>query len=266
MILDKIYEPILEDLTGVKDELNKLAYDFASSYNKKVFNHFFNLPGKFLRPALAVLSAKALNRNLSEDQISKLIKLSTAFELIHSASLVHDDIIDLDLLRRGQKTLNNVYGNKIAVLSGDILYIRAFAIFVEVFPKGFAEFMLEVTEKMCAAEVVQAGFEGESPTKDSYLKTIVGKTGLLMSAACRLGAELATEKKEDINALEKFGLNFGMRYQVIDDLKDNDPIAIKHVCSEDVKQFGIIAKDAIAHLEGSVFKKSLIDLVDFNFN
>lgn len=266
MTLDEIYEPIKNDILAVKAELKNLAHDLASNYSEEIFNHFFNSPGKYLRPALVLLSARAVNENITGDLNTKLIKMASAFELIHGASLVHDDIIDSDFLRRGQETLNNLYGNKIAVLSGDILFTRAFSIFVDSFPKDFAEFMLQIAERMCASEVEQAGFDDEFPTRDSYLKMITGKTGLLMSAACRLGAKLATEKNEDYETLEKFGFNFGIRYQIIDDLKDNDPIAKKHIIFEDAQQFGVKAKDAVANLKESVYKRSLIDMANLNFN
>jgi octaprenyl-diphosphate synthase len=130
------HDPIKEELYEVEIVLKSIGKNITSTSSQDIFDHFFRIPGKHLRPTLILLCSNAINPCLNIRQKEQLIHLSVAVELIHSASLIHDDIIDGDLFRRGQKTLNNVYERKIAVLAGDTLYAKAFSILSNYLDKG----------------------------------------------------------------------------------------------------------------------------------
>lgn len=124
---DDIYNPISNDLLLVEEELKKIRKNLSTNYLKEIIGYFFKIPGKRLRPILALLSSGLINNNLPQNTNNQLIKFATGLELMHSASLIHDDVLDNDILRRGQKTLNKVHGNKIAILAGDVVYSLAFS-------------------------------------------------------------------------------------------------------------------------------------------
>ena len=264
MQFEKIYNPISKELQLVESELKNIGRNLSTNSLKDILGHFFRIPGKRLRPTLALLSAGVVNNKLSETMNQQLIQLAVGLELMHSASLIHDDIIDGDLFRRGQKTLNKVYGKKIAVLAGDVVYAIAFSTISSSLPKEVEQIIVKLTEYMCAAEVDQAK-EG-LPDREMYLEIIKGKTALFMSICCKLGATLAGATKEEITSLAEYGLNIGMAYQIIDDCIDRDPNAITNVTRDDAQLFANKAITSIGNFEDSSYKESLINLVNFVLN
>lgn len=261
--LDVIYQPISKELTHVEEELNNVVKDFCFDSTLEILGHFFKIPGKRLRPALLLLSARAANSQASSDTDCQLVQLAAAMELIHAASLIHDDIIDGDEMRRGQKTLNRTFGNKIAVLAGDTLYTRAFSTISSIFPREYMQLITRMTENMCMAEIEQAKGESYFSTRESYYKLIRNKTAIFMSICCRLGASLVTSKENIITASEEFGLNFGMTYQIIDDYTDKDPIAAKYAGLKEAKEFAYLAESSIMGLDDSVYRANLLNLIDY---
>ena len=253
---------ISKELYEVETILRDMGKNFNQSSAKEIFDYFFKSHGKYLRPTLIILSAKAIKPHMTKDQRVQLINLCVAIELIHSASLVHDDIIDNDLIRRGQKTLNNIYGRKIAVLAGDAFYAKAFSILLNLPNREAEQIITQVIEKMCISEIEQA--QDNEVSKQIYLNIIEGKTAAFMSACCKLGAKLVEAKDEEIIALESYGLNFGMVYQIMDDCTDGDCNAIKNnITIENAKEFALKADEAIENLEPSVYKKGLLGLLNY---
>lgn len=261
MDFNEIYLPINKELYQVETELKNIAEELGGTSAKDIFSYFFSIPGKRLRPTLTLLSSGAASSQQSIAVNYKLIQLAVAIELIHSASLIHDDIIDGDLMRRGQKTLNKIFGNKIAVLAGDALYSTAFSIFSNSLSREFSLAMGQVTKKMCIAEILNA--KDTIPKREIYLKIIEGKTAYFMSVCCSLGAAIVNASEKEINALGNYGLNLGMAYQILDDYIDNDPVAIKNVTIEEAFQYAFNAKDSLKDLKESTYKKTLIRLVDY---
>lgn len=247
----------------MKKELKSIGEDLGNPYIREVFEYFFKNPGKLLRPTLVFLSAGVLNRLQSDSVNHLLVQLAIAVELIHSSSLIHDDIIDGDQKRRGQKTLNNAFGNKIAVWAGDALYTRAFSILSGMFPKDFAVLMIQVTKNMSTVEIQQAISKTDSLAQEKYIELIRGKTALLMGACCRLGGSLAGAGEKEKSDLENFGINFGMVYQIIDDYLDNDPLRCENVGLEEAHKYALDAKYAVKDFDDSIYKESLIALVDY---
>jgi len=258
---DEIYDPIRDDLNFVENDLKNVCSNLSTSYLQDIIGYFFEIPGKRLRPTLAFLSAGIVNNNLSENTHTKLIQFASGIELMHSASLIHDDVIDGDLLRRGQKTINKLYGKKIAVLAGDVVYSLAFSKISNALPKEFEQIIVELTEYMCASEVLQA--QEESPNRDTYLNIIKGKTALFMSISCKIAALLAGGTKEQIDCLEQYGLNLGMAYQIMDDCNDKDINVELKITFQDAVFYGRKAMEALEIFDDSLFKLSMAMLVKF---
>ena len=258
----EVKNAISKELYEVEMILKNIGEDFKSSSTNEIYNYFFKVPGKYLRPSLIILSAKAIKPDMTIEQRAQLINLCIAVELIHSASLVHDDIIDNDLIRRGQKTLNNIYGRKVAVLAGDAFYAKAFSILLNI-PKRAAERVItNVIEQMCIAEIEQA--QNQEISKQDYLNIIEGKTAAFMRACCKLGAEIVEAKEEEIIALENYGLNLGMAYQIMDDCIDGDCNAIKNnITVENAKEFAVKADEDIGNLEATIYKQGLLNLLKY---
>lgn len=253
---------VSKELYEVEMILKNIGKDFSSGSTQEIFDYFFKSPGKYLRPSLIILSAKAIKPNMTIEQKVQLINLCVAIELIHSASLVHDDIIDNDLFRRGQKTLNNIYGRKVAVLAGDAFYAKAFSILLKLPTNDAQEIITQVIEKMCIAEIEQA--QNQEITKKDYLNIIEGKTAAFMGACCKLGAITVEAKDEEIEALENYGLNFGMVYQIIDDCTDGDINALKNdITTKSAEEFVLKAEEVIKNLDSSVYKDGLISLLNY---
>lgn len=261
MEFNEISIPIIKELNQLELELKNIAAKLDANITQDIFTYFFSIPGKRLRPSLIFLSAGTIDNQLPPSINGKLIQLAVGIELIHSASLIHDDIIDGDLTRRGQETLNKVFGNKIAVLAGDALYSRAFTIFSDTLPREFSQIMGKVTESMSMAEILNA--KNPSPDRETYLKIIAGKTAVFMGACCSLGGSIVGAAEEEVAMLSSYGENLGMAYQILDDYIDEDSVAMKNVTIEDGFKFAYAAKSSIENLKDTTYKRSLIMLVDF---
>ncbi len=215
--LESVYQPIQRELSLVEDALKALAKSFGFSSVNKVVDHFFQKPGKLLRPALALFAARAVAPSISEE---KFISLGVGLELIHSASLVHDDILDDDIARRGQATLNGAWGNKVALLAGDIIYSRAYGLLTQLLPKDDLLTVVNLNEYMISAEVEQA--RSTELSREAYYRIIEGKTARFMSLCCQLGASLGGASPEHKSIITNFGLKYGLAYQLFDDAVDQD--------------------------------------------
>ncbi len=206
---------------------------------QRVIHHVFAAKGKLLRPALVLLSAGLARPHpgSTDDRqggrpAPALVRLATAVELLHSASLVHDDIIDGEPLRRGQATLNRRFGDHTAVLVGDLLYARCFALLNslelsrwERQREIFALFF-RTTQAMCLGEIreQQVLESGGRVDFDEYLSILRNKTAELMSACCR-GAAIACDAPAPlVQSLGEFGLTFGLAFQLLDDAADHDAL------------------------------------------
>ena len=234
MELREILEPIDADLLRVELELDKQIgniRDHARGEDelelRETVDYFFGVPGKRLRPALALLSARALGDVGSTDL---LVKVATAAELIHSASLIHDDVIDQEPIRRGQPTLSRLQGNTVAVLVGDLYYAQFFSILTELTAVGVErqhilfDIFLSTTRKMCMAEILEARLERteRAPTLANYLQIIEDKTASLMSASCEAAAVVVGADEKRRRGIAQFGRSIGLAYQLVDDALDGD--------------------------------------------
>lgn len=172
--------------------------------------------GKRLRPIVALLSARAHGY-----QGHLHVNLAAIVEFIHTATLLHDDVVDGSYLRRGKQTANLVWGNEASVLVGDFLYSRAFQMMVEVRDMRVMEILADATNTIAEGEVMQLVHCHDPETSESrYLDVIRNKTAKLFEAAARLGAVLAGREAESGEAMARFGMHLGTAYQLIDDVLD----------------------------------------------
>ena len=172
--------------------------------------------GKRLRPLLFVLSSQ-----LCGYQGEDIYRLSTVFEYIHASSLVHDDVLDHAETRRSKPSVNRVWGNPAAVLSGDFFFLKAFSIAVGSNNVKFLNTLTEAGFWMVEGQIQELFHTHDwGLTKDKYMEIITGKTAMLISAACASGAILSGVEDEAVDCLRQFGLNVGIAFQLIDDLLD----------------------------------------------
>ena len=240
MRLADIYEPIREELALVEKEIRRQAGKIESArslpdtlvrYIDQVVGHIFSRPGKLLRPALALFSSRMLGPDASPAE-ADLISFAAAVEFFHSASLIHDDIIDEEQFRREQPALHRMFGNHIAVLVGDVLYAKFFSLMthlrVPTASRRLEVFSLfcDVTERMCIAEIIEQHLletaAGAGP--EDYLMILQYKTADLMSACCEGSAILCGAGPAQRTAVAGFGRAFGMAFQLYDDSRDGDAI------------------------------------------
>ncbi len=278
MDLKEIYQPISRELFNVEKELKKqmnLIIKGQSSKNQKfvkqIISHIFNVPGKVLRPALVLLSAKAVN-NLETSNNQQIIKLATAVEFIHSASLIHDDIIDESIHRRDQLTLNKQFDNQTAVMVGDILWSQFFSILISLQTIDFAQhdsilqIFCDTAKKMCFGEIYEHKIRKyeENPSLYEYLEVIEYKTASLFAASCQSGGMLNGADEKVSLALANYGFNLGLAFQIVDDYLDNDSIFTSEVdMIEKAKKYANRAKVDINVLKESPVKRKLTDASDY---
>ena len=182
----------------------------------KIGHHIIESGGKRMRPLLALLAANALGYD--DD---KHIKLATVIEFLHTATLLHDDVVDASDMRRGKTTANAKWGNEPSVLVGDFLYSRAFQILVETENLNVMRVLSNATCVIAEGEVLQLmNVKNPNVTEEQYMNVIHGKTAKLFEASTECAALLSTTDKQQIKAAAKFGLNLGLAFQIIDDILD----------------------------------------------
>src|SRR5690242_3220190 len=178
--------------------------------------HIIAAGGKRLRPMLTLETAR-----LCGYRGRRHVALAAAVEFIHTATLLHDDVVDESDLRRGRDTANAVWGNKPAVLVGDFLFARSFQLMVEVGSLRVLDILSRAAAVIAEGEVHQLITANDTTTDEAaYLEVIEAKTAALFAAASRIGAVLARRSPEEEAALERFGRNLGIAYQLVDDMLD----------------------------------------------
>lgn len=183
---------------------------------EKIGSYIIDSGGKRLRPLLVLLTARLLGYP-GQDHI----KLAAIIEFLHTATLLHDDVVDHSALRRGRSTANALWGNAPSVLVGDFLYSRAFQLMVELDRMKILEILSTATNMIAEGEVQQLANIGKlSVDESAYRETIRCKTALLFEAATHTAAQLCTCDANHTEALRQFGLHFGMAYQLVDDCLD----------------------------------------------
>ena len=201
------------------ERVNQLIIDQLQSNVELVENighYIVDAGGKRLRPLLALLAAKALDE--ADDQA---VTFAAVVEFIHTATLLHDDVVDISTLRRGRPTANAHFGNASSVLVGDFIYTRAFQLMVQLANMELLNHMADTTNVIAEGEVLQLVRAGNpSVTEGQYLEVIERKTAALFAAACKGPAILKGHPVEVQEAMENYGRHLGIAFQMIDDVLD----------------------------------------------
>ena len=179
-------------------------------------HYIVNSGGKRLRPALVLLSAGACGYSGERTRL-----VAAIIEFIHTATLLHDDVVDESQLRRGRETANALWGNEASVLVGDFLYSRSFEMMVEVGNMRVMDILSSTTNTIAEGEVMQLlNVNDPDTTEERYLDVIHSKTAKLFEAACQLGAVIGDRSELEENALAAYGMHLGTAFQLIDDVLD----------------------------------------------
>lgn len=214
--LQPVYQLVQDDFAAVNALIpNKLTS--AVGLVEEIGAYIVEAGGKRLRPLMVLLSAGALNY-----RGDKHVPLAAIIEFLHTATLLHDDVVDHSGMRRGRLTANEKWGNAPSVLVGDFLYSRAFQLMVEVGSMDIMAVLSGATNTIAEGEVMQLANVGNvDVTEDQYREVIRCKTALLFEAATHSGALLVEHASaEQVEVMRRFGLHFGMTYQLVDDWLD----------------------------------------------
>lgn len=215
MTLTEIYQPIEKELVQVDREFEKelKGYD---GFSTSILEFLLGDQGKKLRPALVLFSARVGGR-MSHD----IVKLATAVELLHTATLIHDDVLDEAMLRRKKESLNFRWGNEVSVVMGDYLYAKAFIILSGVEDRKVMRSLTETARVICMGELAQLEKRYDfALSEENYVTMIERKTASLIGSACELGAYLGGAGPEEVTHLSRYGLRYGIGFQIIDDCLD----------------------------------------------
>jgi octaprenyl-diphosphate synthase len=212
-------QPLLDLVGDDMEAINRIILDKAVSDVEMIpelAHHLIDSGGKRLRPMLALASAKLCGYGGSGH-----IRTASAVEFMHTATLLHDDVVDESATRRGRKTARMIWGNQASVLVGDFLLGQAFKMFVDVGSLPVLRIMSNAAATIAEGEVMQlAAAKNTSTTEDDYLAIINAKTAALFSAAAESGAALTQRPAEEQSALRSYGKNLGLAFQLVDDALD----------------------------------------------
>jgi octaprenyl-diphosphate synthase len=210
-----VWDAYRGELDGVERQIQK-NLDSSVALVNTVAAHILSSGGKRIRPLLLVLSSRLCGYAGSDD-----LRLASLVEYIHTATLLHDDVVDDADLRRGRKAARRVWGNQVSILVGDYLYSRAICQIVGFRNQALNEVLSEACRKMAEGEVLQLYYNGNPGiTESEYLRIVEHKTAGLIAASCRIGAIVGEAPPERQEALFRFGQHIGIAFQVIDDTLD----------------------------------------------
>lgn len=215
MSIDSVRNFIAQDMSAVDEVIRQKLYSQVALI-RQISEYIINNGGKRLRPALVILSAGVFGYTGKHHH-----QLAAVVEFIHTATLLHDDVVDESALRRNNATANALFGNAASVLVGDFLYSRAFQMMVEVDSMRVMQVLADATNVIAEGEVLQLlNCRDPNVEEDNYLRVIRYKTAKLFEAATRLGAILGNATEEEENAMAVYGMHLGTAFQLIDDLLD----------------------------------------------
>lgn len=217
-----------DKIVQVDQLLKKRAYSVIPAL-PLVSSHIIESGGKRIRPLLTLAAARLCGYTEGDRDI----RLAACIEFLHTATLLHDDVIDESPLRRGKPTAQHIWGNQMSILTGDFLFAKLFELLVEDGALDVLKLMVEASQKIIEGEVLQLGTKAKSfVSKEDYFTIIEAKTAVLFGAALELGALAANASSEQINALRVYAHNIGMAFQLIDDMLDytaDEPVLGKQI-------------------------------------
>jgi octaprenyl-diphosphate synthase len=215
MDIEQIRAPVADDMRAVNALIRRQLHSDVVLINQ-LAGYIIDSGGKRLRPATVLLAARACGYGGDRH-----IDAAAIIEFIHTATLLHDDVVDESSLRRGRETANAIWGNQASVLVGDFLYSRSFQMMVDIGNMRVMEILADTTNTIAEGEVMQLlNCHDPDTSEERYMAVIHCKTAKLFEAAAQLGAVLAGRPEAEERALARFGLHLGTAFQLIDDVLD----------------------------------------------
>lgn len=253
-------QPMLQLTEADMVKVNTLIMDRAKSdvdVVPEVARHLIDSGGKRLRPMLAIASAKLCNYS-GQDHITT----GAAIEFLHTATLLHDDVVDESDVRRGQKTARLIWGNQASVLVGDFLLGQSFLMLVEAGSLSILRILSQAASTIAEGEVMQLiAANNTATTEDDYLAIINAKTATLFSAATESGATLSQRPAQECAGLRSFGKNLGLAFQLVDDALDysGDSSALGKSVGDDFREGKITLPVILAYRRGDTQERAFWD-------
>ena len=210
----EVFDLLHDDLVAVEQEFERLSASNVDSITE-IAGYLREGGGKRIRPALLLLAAKALGYIGGSS-----VRLGAVIEMVHTATLVHDDIIDVANIRRGRPSANTQWGNSKSVLAGDWLYMQAFRVALEERNFRILDLLISLTQQMVEGELLQMERLGSALTEQEYYELIYRKTACLFRVSMQLGCVLAGGSQEMEEMLGEYGRNLGLAFQIVDDVLD----------------------------------------------
>ncbi|MDI1471340.1 MAG: polyprenyl synthetase family protein [Thermodesulfovibrio sp.] len=257
MNFHEIFRQYEDELREVEKELSNI-FQSEATLIPTIGAYIINSGGKRLRPLFLLLCS-----DLVGYKGYKRIILASVIEALHTASLLHDDVVDEAEVRRGKKSANKIWGNQVTVLLGDYLYAKALHISVAQESLPIMEALSLATSQMAEGEILQLMKAGDPTiTFEEYIKIITGKTAGLITAACRIAGLLASLSEDKIKALTDFGHYIGIAFQMVDDILDYvaDEQALGKKLGKDLME-GKITLPLIELLKKAKEKEEIIDII-----
>jgi octaprenyl-diphosphate synthase len=213
--LSSLYKEIRSDLDRVEDRLESWSRS-SNPLTAEISRYVLRKKGKRLRPALVLLTSRLFSPGSEES-----VFLASLVEILHTASLIHDDIVDNAGVRRGKESVHTKWGPNITVLLGDYLYIKSIGLSLQSRHDRVIRLLTDVSARMIEGELDEYALAGDLRiSEDRYLDIVENKTAVLFGACCRIGAILGLASPEEEEAVAAYGLNLGKTFQIVDDLLD----------------------------------------------
>jgi octaprenyl-diphosphate synthase len=213
--LTSLYKEIRSDLDRVEDRLESWSRS-SNPLTAEISGYVLRKKGKRLRPALVLLTSRLFSPGSEES-----VFLASLVELLHTASLIHDDIVDNAGVRRGRESVHSKWGPNITVLLGDYMYIKSIGLSLQSRHERVIRLLADVSARMIEGELDEFALAGDLRiTEAQYLGIVEAKTAVLFGACCRIGAILGLASPEEEEAVAAYGLSLGLTFQIVDDLLD----------------------------------------------
>jgi octaprenyl-diphosphate synthase len=251
--LDRLVQLVADDL-GACNRAIVAHMDSPVALIPQLAAHIVAAGGKRLRPLLTLASAR-----LCGYAGERHVRLAACVEFIHTATLLHDDVVDESLLRRGRASANAVFGNQASVLVGDFLFARAFQLMVQDGSLAVLGILSRAAATIAEGEVLQLSTQNDLSTDEArYLDVIRGKTAALFAAACEVGAVVAERPAAEQAALREYGANLGMAFQLVDDALDYaaDQAVLGKTVGDDFREGKITLPVLAAYAEGDAVERA----------
>ena len=251
--LSRLFSSIQSDLDRVDATFQERATSGLDILNSASM-HALGSPGIRLRTALTLLSGK-----LNSYYFDKLLPLSVAFEMVHLATLLHDDIVDNAMTRRGNPTVNALWGNSIAILLGDYYFAKTAGLIADINDNRIDHLFSDTVATVCEGTIMEIMTAGRVDlTVENYYEKISHKTACLIAACCKGGAIVSGASQEEIRLLYEYGLNLGIAFQIIDDILDYtaDQTTIGKPAGNDLRQ-GMVTLPLIYALQAQPLNDNL---------